>query len=345
MSRIFKGSAVLRSQVFVLSDGNPVVQWKNWRVQELLTGQYRDYDQSTFGRPILDSELEHLKATGAVEHFTRQYVWLTAMLEDRAVDHHETETIEEKSYAFYLLTNLPEQALEKLRERIVSVEEASAFGATLYNGQVAVAGAGGKPFDNVDDAETARRVLQGILPSSVSIEILFAEGEDARKATNEMLSALVEDTSPSLSFDELAASQSVSPLTEGKCVIVLATDEDNASTIWTALQATGMQLVAASSLPEAWSVIDSNAQIEGCDPVLCVFDLSFSNQQDWHNLLEYVKSRNQAKPEVITLANPETADPVQALALKEAGAHVMLDYPLNESRLRLHVYEVLQAHA
>ncbi|KXK17895.1 MAG: hypothetical protein UZ15_CFX003002391 [Chloroflexi bacterium OLB15] len=345
MSRIFKGSAVLRSLVFVLGDGNPVVQWTNWRVQELLTGQYRDYEPAMFGRPIMDSELEHLKTTGAVEHFTRQYVWLTAMLEDRGVDHHEIEPVEEKAYAFYLLTNLPEQALEKLRERIARIDEASGFGATLYNGQVAVAGAGGKPFDNADDAENARRVIRGILPASVSVEILFAEGADARKATNEMLSALVEDTAPALSFDELAASQSVSPMTEGKCAVVLSSDIDNANTIWKALQATGMQLVAASSLVEAWSVIAANTQIEGCEPVLCILDLTFSEQSDWRDLPQYMKSRGQNMPEVIVLANAETADPVYALALKEAGAHVLLDYPINESRLRLHVYEVLQAHS
>ncbi len=343
MSRIFKGSAVLRTHVFVLGDGNPVVQWTNQRVQELLSGQYRNYDYSMFGHPILDSELEHLKSTGAVEHFTRQYVWLTAMLEDRGIDHVEPDMAEAETYVFYLLTNLPEQALDRLRERMASVSDAAAFNATLLDGQVVVGQAGGKPFDNVDDAEAARRAVRAILPSSVNVEILFAEGKDARKATNEMLSALVEDAAPPLSFDELAASQSISPMTEGKCVIVLAGDEGNAVAIWSALKATGMQIVAASSLGEVWSVLESDTKIAGCDPVLCVLDLTLAEQHDWYLIREYLASRGQILPEVILLANPETADPMLALALKESRAHVLLDYPVNESRLRLHVYGILHA--
>jgi hypothetical protein len=75
------GIPVSRSLVFVLSSGEPVLDWGDGRVQDILTGEFIEFDESRYGRPISDGDLEALKNNGRVEDYNARTVHLRPLPE------------------------------------------------------------------------------------------------------------------------------------------------------------------------------------------------------------------------------------------------------------------------
>jgi hypothetical protein len=76
-----RGIPVSRSLVFVVKSGDVVVDWGDGRVQDVLQGEFRPYDESDFGRTATDSDLEYLKKNGRVEAYDAYIVYIRTLPE------------------------------------------------------------------------------------------------------------------------------------------------------------------------------------------------------------------------------------------------------------------------
>jgi hypothetical protein len=141
---------VPRNRIFVLSDGAFVVQWEANRVQELLSGRYRNFSPGSEANSITDFELSQLKARRIVTDYNADLIYL-----------HPTPDIvlDQPVRSFYLNTALlrtergvVEQALSRLNLMdTISVRQQERF--------VILRGPNGIPFISFDEAEKIREML------------------------------------------------------------------------------------------------------------------------------------------------------------------------------------------
>lgn len=140
---------VPRNRIFVLEDGAFVVQWEPNRVQELLSGRYRNFTGAE-ANPITDFELSQLKSRRIVTDYNADLIYL-----------HPTPDIvwDQPVRSFYLNTallraerGLVEQALARLGLlESISVRQQERF--------VILRGPNGIPFISFDEAEKIREML------------------------------------------------------------------------------------------------------------------------------------------------------------------------------------------
>jgi len=76
-----RGIPVTRGWVFVLRTGEPVIDWGDGRVQDIMTGDFLRYDEKDFGRPVQDTDLEMLRANGRVDSYDARTVYLRPLPE------------------------------------------------------------------------------------------------------------------------------------------------------------------------------------------------------------------------------------------------------------------------
>lgn len=75
------GVPVTRSWVFVLKSGEVVIDWGDGRVQDILTGDFRRFEDQDYGRAVMDHDLESLKNNGRVESYDARKVVLRPLPE------------------------------------------------------------------------------------------------------------------------------------------------------------------------------------------------------------------------------------------------------------------------
>jgi len=148
-------SAIARSRVFVLLDGTFVARWTENRIQELETGQYRQFDKRQFGAPITDYELNQLKIAGLVDAYDKETVWLRA-LPDRALIN-PWEGNRQRSY--YLNTTLTGSYAQDVEQVLQELNLADQFQVRVRDDFVVLWGRQGISFQKFDDVERARQML------------------------------------------------------------------------------------------------------------------------------------------------------------------------------------------
>ncbi len=73
------GIPVARDLIFVLKSGETVVDWGDGRAKDIHTGELIQYEESDFGRAILDTDLDTLKNNGLVESYDAHIVYLQSL--------------------------------------------------------------------------------------------------------------------------------------------------------------------------------------------------------------------------------------------------------------------------
>lgn len=233
MSRRLSGSPVSRYQVFVLDDGNPVVQLSETRVQEIYSGRVRSFDLKQFGHPITDYELDQLKSQSAVEHYTRQYVWVFALPEQsRFVSLRTIDAAYGRTRTYYLNTTLPEAELDEI---IALLGET--FSAAAHEGLIAVLAPDLNLYDTVADAEAAQQVLTAISDRFENTAVAFLD---------QSLIAVNTDPDEALDLDALIAGQSATEVTAGKRAAAVCRDEVERQLVQSALQSMQIEVIAAA---------------------------------------------------------------------------------------------------
>jgi hypothetical protein len=73
------GTPINRDWVYVLQNGNIVVEWETGTLQDIQTGDF--YSVGEFGHPVQDIELERLKLLGRVDKYDARTVYLRTLPE------------------------------------------------------------------------------------------------------------------------------------------------------------------------------------------------------------------------------------------------------------------------
>lgn len=219
----FSGSAVPRYQVFTLADGTFVVQWRDTRVQELLTGQYREFDyKSDYGHAITNYELAQLRTSGRVEHFNRHYVWLYPLPEAGRFGQRRVLGRGDRIRAYYLITSFAKNQLNNVKALLTTIDLDEELVARSRDNLVVLLNKSGLPFRTLQDAETAQSLVNERAPN-VFDNLAIAFIETSAKAS--MYKPSMDDNTK-LNLDEIIASQSDTSQIAGQ-LIVLALKQDD----------------------------------------------------------------------------------------------------------------------
>jgi hypothetical protein len=151
-------SIIPRKDVFVLADGTFVVRWSENRIQELETGQYRNYAVNDFGAVITDYELNQLKAAGLVDYYDTEIVKLRP-LPDRYNMDWLTAWEKKRTRSYYLHTTLPGSMLRDVEDLLDDLGLSTSFQARVRDDFVVLWSSKGMSFQKFDDAEKARHLL------------------------------------------------------------------------------------------------------------------------------------------------------------------------------------------
>lgn len=144
-----------RRRIFVLNDGQFVVQWEEHRVQSLNNGRYYSYDEANYGAPISDYELNQLMHSGRVSDYDDKLVYLSLQPMDPA---------KQSTRAYYLNTRLPKTKLALVTDALDDAGVAGHYSVRMQEIFVIIRDAKGLPFRNFDDAERAREELANCCP-------------------------------------------------------------------------------------------------------------------------------------------------------------------------------------
>lgn len=142
--------SIPRSRIFVLDDSTFVVQWEETRVQELLNGRYRNYDESQFGNAITDFELNQLVRAKIVERYDGELVSLSSL---------SNIMPEIPSRVYYLNTILGRESLKDVQVALEQLGFVDRLTARLRHDFVVIWKKDGAAFYRFDDAERNREHL------------------------------------------------------------------------------------------------------------------------------------------------------------------------------------------
>ncbi|MBW4435564.1 MAG: hypothetical protein KME04_00400 [Pleurocapsa minor GSE-CHR-MK-17-07R] len=336
MTKVRNGMPVPRHQVLLLDDGNPAVLWAEERVQELQSGRFHEGIDLARARSLLDDELHELASLGIIEDYSDQFVWLMAMHVPReSPDDVEMRALAEAAgkRVFIVYTTLLEDQVEQVRTRLDKSPLKHEVEVLPLNGLTAIVGRAGKPFATVGEADHVLQIVLRLGAQFADSAVVFQDGRDGRKSTNEMVAAVLNEPEAELSFDELAASQMATEATAGKRALLVVHEPHFERVAFEALGSLNIEpLVIGSDAALRQALAES--------PALLMCDMAAIEQIGSQWLVDLLSEYGRALP-VLVLANPAQFDPDAALILKNAGVGFVLDFPLSASKLRLHIYEVL----
>ena len=158
-------TGIPRTKVFVLLDGTFVVRWSENRVQELETGQYRNFEKRDFGAPITDYELGQLRQAGIVDAFDREEVVLCP-LPERGDYSYKSLWERSRTRSYYLNTTLPGSFLQDIVGLLENLTLSGNFQARIRDDFVVLWAHKGLSFQKFDDVEKARQMLISRAPEA-----------------------------------------------------------------------------------------------------------------------------------------------------------------------------------
>ncbi|MCS7070600.1 MAG: hypothetical protein NZM00_03785 [Anaerolinea sp.] len=336
--KIRSGSAVPRHMVFVLDDGEPVVQWTELHVQELLTGRYRPYDISQFGHPISDLELEQLKHSGLLEDYNRQYVWLYALPESGRFGLRTQEASRGRRRIFYINTTLPAVELGRVTQEVSSSGLGDAFMVREYDDLVTVWRKSGEGFTELPDAEDALRWLSNAAPQT------FQDAAVAFIETSDIQSIDRTEAGRTLSLDAVISAFDTAEtraVSAGRTAVLVIADAEERETIIPVLRDLHIQPLVVLTGKEALRALEDRR------PELLIIDVTLPDLHAWQ-LLDKAREIDALSTTGVIVIGDEIAkgatnghaDSIFALAV--AGVDEYLARPINQSHLRACVIAALK---
>lgn len=325
MRRKFTGSPLARYQVFTLADGSYVVQWDDKRVQELLTGNYRDFDaRKDFGHALTDYELKQLKAAGRVEHYNRDYVWLFSLPEATRFGIRREMGRGDRIRAYYLSTTLPKSQLENITTILQQIGIGSQISLVVRQNILVVMGQNGVHFPTMTEAEAVLTVLEeqaGDLFSGLTI----AYDEISNRA---LFGSSAIENSSSINLDELIASQTDISVTDGRQIVMALREEEEREAFDELFSKMHLSVQHAANGSQALEILEDH------DTDLLLMDLLLPDMHSWQ-MIRKIKEIENLRDLPMMIITDET----------NIGMTVaQVDYltrPVSIARLRHNVWKIL----
>jgi CheY-like chemotaxis protein len=324
------GSAVPRTFVLVMNDGSVAVQWDATRVQDILTGAYRDLPPGEVGQPAGDAELTSLMAAGRVEYFNRAFVWLYALPEANRYPHalHTQERIPGRVRLYYLNTTLPADQVNAVQAALDRLQLAEQMTAQVKDDRVIVRPHHLHPLEDVHAAERIQEALIERSPElfAATVVAFYETDVEAVKRVQEIVAVDEVD-----SLDELIASVTDVSVTENRSVLLLMVNEDERNTILDLCLQLRMTGRVATTAADALQFL----QEESYD--LLLMDLLLPDAHGWELLGRLAEQGLQQRLITIVLAD---ATATSEISLSPAAPHVdlFLVKPVSFKRLREQIW-------
>lgn len=334
MNKTFSGSPVPRHTVFILADGSFVVQWDEGRVQELLSGRYRRYEDDSFGHAITSYELNQLKAAGCVEHYDERYVWLYALPETNRLEQEiRTRTSGNRIRTYYLNTTLPRERLREVQAALTTLGLDRDYLARERGDLIAILGKNGAPFRHLKDAERAHKHLVAraadLLQHTAIAFIETNSSSNSYKQQTELVSDPVD-------LETIIASQTDVSVTSGRRVVVIAGSDDERGAICELL------LTMQAEVYWANNGTDGLHLLEDCEPHLLIMDFQLPDMHGWELLAKIKEIDSLSLLPIIVIANHSSTSDEQAFALSVVKVDVYLIRPVSMAQLRQNVWLTLK---
>lgn len=319
----FSGAAIPRHQVFTLADGAYVVQWQEKKVQELLSGHYRDYDhQQEFGHAITDWELKQLKSSGRVEHFNRTYVWLYPLPEAGRFGHRRVLGRGNRIHVYYLATPYPAARLNDVQAVLENIGIVDHFRATTREGSVILVKGEGDLFTEAEEARQAQQFLYANAPK-VFGELVVAFLERSKRVTPPS-----DQTNGDLSLDAIIASQTNTSRVAGKRVVAALKRDDEREAFGNLFDKMELESAFATSAAEAVQIL------EDVESDLLIIDIQLPDMHGWQMLSKLREIERLRELPIIVLTDRPN------FGMTVAGVSY-LQRPISIARLRHNVYMAL----
>jgi CheY-like chemotaxis protein len=331
MAQTLTGTPVPRRTVFILADGSFVVQWDEHRVQDLLTGHYRRYEDKDFGHVITEYELNQLKAAGRVEHYNDQYVWLNALPEQGRFPNDREYQSQPRVRSYYLNTTLPETHLTEIETCLRELELDGDFLARVRGSLIAVLGKNGAPFRQLKDAERAQKLLVVRAPE------LFEHTAIAFVETNENpYNRPAEPGLGTFDLNTVISSQSDTTVTSGKRVLVVTSNDEEQQAMQHLLGEMKMDVIAAGTAAQGLQLLEDH------NPDLMVMDMKLPDMHGWELLAKIKEIGTYEEMPKIMVADHRSTPDDQAFALTVGKVDVYLVKPISMAQLRQNVWLTLK---
>jgi CheY-like chemotaxis protein len=331
MAQVSSGTPVPRRTVFILADGSFVVQWDENRVQDLLSGSYRLYDDKDFGHIITEYELNQLQTAGRVEHYNDQYVWLNALPEQGRFPHNREYHSPARVRSYYLNTTLPESRLAEVEACLREHELTGDFLARVRGSLIAVLGRNGAPFRQLKDAERAQKLLMVRAPA------LFEHTAIAFVETSENPYSRTTEPGPeTIDLNTVISSQSDITVTRGKRALIVSSSDDEQQAMQHLLDDMQMDVIAAGTAAQGLQLLEDH------NPDLLVMDMKLPDMHGWELLAKIREiGTYEAMPKIMVADHLSTPDD-QAFALTVGKVDVYLVKPVSMAQLRQNVWLTLK---
>lgn len=319
----FSGAAIPRHQVFTLVDGVYVVQWQEKKVQELLTGHYRDYDhQQDFGHAITDWELKQLKTGGRVEHYNRTYVWLYPLPEAGRFGQRRVLGRGDRVHVYYLATPYPAERLADVHGVLEKIGIVERFQATIREGNVILVNGDGELFTTAEDARQAQQFLYANAPR-VFGDLVVAFLEQSRRTTQSTA-----ESEGELSLDAIIAGQTNISQVAGKRVLAALKREDEREAFGSLFDKMALEASFAASAAEAVQML------EDAPSDLLIIDIQLPDMHGWQMLSKLREIERLRELPILVLTDQPN------FGMTVAGVSY-LQRPISIARLRHNVYMAL----
>jgi CheY-like chemotaxis protein len=331
MTQTLSGTPVPRRTVFILADGSFVVQWDENRVQDLLSGNYRRYEDKDFGHVITEYELNQLQAAGRVEHYNDQYIWLHALPEQGRFPNDREYHTPARVRSYYLNTTLPEIHLAEIEASLRDPELDGDFLARVRGSLIAVLGKNGAPFRQLKDAERAQKLLMVRAPE------LFEHTAIAFVETNENpYTRTTEAGLGTFDLNTVISSQSDTSVTSGKRVLVVTSNDEEQRAMQHVLGEMKMDVIAAGTAAQGLQLLEDH------NPDLLVMDMKLPDMHGWELLAKIKEIGTYAEMPKIMVADHRSTPDDQAFALTVGKVDVYLVKPVSMAQLRQNVWLTLK---
>jgi CheY-like chemotaxis protein len=318
----------------MVEDGAYVVQWDATRVQELLTGRYREFKATEFGQALSDYQLQQLKAAGRVEHFNKNYVWLYALPEQNRYEP-APRTLEgspDRVRAYYLNTTLPKSQRENIEALLNAVDLAERFDVSTHAEMVAVMGKDNAPFKHIEDAEQARAELSKKAPEMFRDVVVAFLDVSARNGVYKNIKL---QTSELIDLDTIIKSQTDTTATAGKHAVLVGHREIERKPLHNLLNDLAFKVTVAANAHEALHTLEETM------PHLLVTELTLPDMHAWEMLVKAREIRGMQRPITIVVADAGSSSDAQSFGRNVAGVDIFLVRPIVVARLRQSIWTMM----